>query len=248
MKTLHYLTALVICTGSSTRGEDLKLPDGTVFKNYSVLKQEVDGLKIEHADGVAKVKRHMLPAELAAKYKWDEKKIEEAKAAAEAAKAANAADAVADAKAAEATKKEEEESAALVKKLMEERRATAQQVGPCKVWLAFILPGSVDTAAGKRAGHLYYLTMENNSGKAIKGIVRGTVYLKTFGDTPDETTFSIQPGGTFEVSFGSLFGPTKDDTTLVFELEAANGRVERAQFFTTPALLAKELLAEKLSK
>lgn len=69
MTTLPKILTLALFAGIA-RAEDLKIGD-TTYKNYSVIKQEPDGLKIEHSDGITKIHMEKLPADLAAKYKFD---------------------------------------------------------------------------------------------------------------------------------------------------------------------------------
>lgn len=96
------ILCLMLTAAVMTRADDLTV-GSTVYKKWSVLKVEPDGLKIEHADGITKIPMEQLPPELAAKYKFDpaaakahrEKKSAGAKAVDDAAAAAAAKDAAA---------------------------------------------------------------------------------------------------------------------------------------------------------
>jgi hypothetical protein len=86
MKRIALFSLLAIAT---TTAEDLTV-GGTTYKSYRVTKVEPDGIRIEHADGAAKLKIEQLPPELVAKFKLDPAKAAEhrEKVAASAASAA----------------------------------------------------------------------------------------------------------------------------------------------------------------
>lgn len=73
MKRILALSFLLV---SGAVADDLKLTDGTVYKDYKVVRLEADGLSIEYADGLARVPCEKLPAELQKKYGWKPEAVE----------------------------------------------------------------------------------------------------------------------------------------------------------------------------
>ena len=76
MKPLPLLLCLALFAGRVAAQEKMKLAnltlaDGTVLKNTMVLKVEPDGLRLEHHDGVSKVKFENLPEEVQKRFTFD---------------------------------------------------------------------------------------------------------------------------------------------------------------------------------
>ena len=81
MKTLPLLLCLAVFTGRTAAQEriklaDLILEDGTKLKDTVVLKVEPDGLRLEHKDGVSKVRFENLPEAVQKRFTFD---LEQAK-------------------------------------------------------------------------------------------------------------------------------------------------------------------------
>ncbi|HEX2750163.1 MAG TPA: hypothetical protein VHM91_19305, partial [Verrucomicrobiales bacterium] len=72
--------------------DDLLLEDGTTLKNVVVLKVEPDGLRLEHKNGVSKVKFEELPEMVQKQFAFDRNKAEEFRLNQETAKEARAAE------------------------------------------------------------------------------------------------------------------------------------------------------------
>ena len=76
MKTLLLLLPVLVFAGRSPAKEkvkfdDLLLSDGTTLKEAVVLKVEPDGLRLEHKEGVSKVKFEDLPEEVQKQFTFD---------------------------------------------------------------------------------------------------------------------------------------------------------------------------------
>lgn len=96
MKTLPLLLVLAVFAGRSAAQEkiklaDLTLEDGTVLKDTMVLKVEPDGLRLEHHDGVSKVKFENLPQEVQKRFTFDRDQAEKFREEKEIARATKAA-------------------------------------------------------------------------------------------------------------------------------------------------------------
>ena len=81
MKPLPLLLCLATLTGPALAGENIKLADitledGRVLKESVVLKVEPDGLRLEHRDGVSKVKFESLPEAVRKQFAFDQDKAE----------------------------------------------------------------------------------------------------------------------------------------------------------------------------
>jgi hypothetical protein len=96
MKTLPILCFFTLMAGSAMAKEkvtfdDLLLEDGTTLKNVVVLKVEPDGLRLEHKNGVSKVKFEDLPEMVQKKFTFDRQKAEDFRLAQETARETKAA-------------------------------------------------------------------------------------------------------------------------------------------------------------
>lgn len=81
---------LILCNNSAVIGEDLKLKNGVVLKNYSVHKVTPTGLVIFHETGGMTAGPDLLPDSVVKKYGLDAEKIRRAKASAKAEQQDNA--------------------------------------------------------------------------------------------------------------------------------------------------------------
>lgn len=68
---LVLILVLGCCNSESAFADDLKLTNGTVYKNVTVTKADPDGLRIIHSDGGGKVLFADLPEEIQKKYNYD---------------------------------------------------------------------------------------------------------------------------------------------------------------------------------
>jgi hypothetical protein len=85
MKTICILWALLVCARPALaeapqQWELLKLPNGTEYSKAVLLAVEDDGIKISHANGVARIPHEKLPAELQERFPVDVEKVKAARA------------------------------------------------------------------------------------------------------------------------------------------------------------------------
>ena len=220
---MKLITCILTLAAGTVCADDLKLKDGTVLKNYSVISQTVDGLKIEHSDGVGKVAAGNLPDEVRAKYKWDDKKIEAARAAAAAERQKNAAAVKAKEADDGAKAAEEEKAGAAFKEHVAAMRKRGVDLGPFRVWLNYVTPSIITQADVKTSGFSYIVFVENTSTKTVKATFRGSVYLNgKVGDTPCEFTVTIEPGKQKRCWVDSIFSPNVKNSIAV-EVESVDG-------------------------
>lgn len=86
MKAAALLLTFVALASAQEKLAELKLRDGSVLKEVTIIRAELKGLRCEHKDGAGLIKKENLPADVAARYaehfELEEKVIKEKEAAA----------------------------------------------------------------------------------------------------------------------------------------------------------------------
>lgn len=73
MKPITWILLVVAITGRAI-ADDLTLPNGKTYQNYSITRTEPDGISIKHAAGITKLFFWELPQEMQARYNYDPEK------------------------------------------------------------------------------------------------------------------------------------------------------------------------------
>lgn len=170
---------------------ELRIRDN-VYRNWSVLKVEPDGLKIEHTAGISKVMAEDLPPEIAKNYDFS-KVPAHRKAAADASRVARETEAAAQKMAAEIAAAEEAS------------KPVWTTVGPLRMRVAGMRPGIVKRRDRTDGGTHIIVEVENKSGAPIKG--SGIIALSTKGLSEDTSEYEINltDGGTARWRYETAF-------------------------------------------